>query len=164
MSYYGITISPKYRLKDPKTLFVLDENEITRVMNRFSKRYCLYPEFDSKSRLHYHGIALVHDHIKMHRSKYEIDTMIGLCKFDKLHSFKDRLRYLTYSMKEYADTRRVLKKQIRYRNRRRKKKIQKGLHAKKLDKNILKKSTSPLTTACKRVTAPSSKFIINFDV
>lgn len=135
MPYLEITVSPPYRCEDPKKLWKRDEEDLTKILNTFSKRYCLYPEFDKRtSRLHYHGLVFEHDEIKRHRVKWKLDK-IGLTKFGYFKTFRSQLTYLLYCQKQYADCRRMLGL-IRYRNRRRRQtKFKRGI-GKKLDVNI----------------------------
>lgn len=100
--YYFVTISPTYKLIDPEHLHKAYTIDITRQMNKFSRRWALYPEFDDKQRLHYHGLAYVHDTIKMYKVKHLLDK-IGWTKLQKCIDFEDRLSYLIYSQKQYAE-------------------------------------------------------------
>lgn len=116
---YGVTISPVYRRRDPRFLYNEDMYLIRKYLNRFSRHYCLYPEFDDKSRLHYHGIIHVHDNLKFHRTKYLIDRDIGFSYFDKIGDFNHHLSILMYSMKNWAENHKYFNNPIIYRNLRR---------------------------------------------
>lgn len=96
------TISPPYRLCDPEALHKKYTIDIARELNKFSRHYCLYPEFDDNQRLHYHGIVRVHDKIKMYKIKHKLD-MIGWTKIVKPDDFINKLRYLIYCQKQYAE-------------------------------------------------------------
>lgn len=100
---HEITISPRYRLKDPLTLLKEDKKIIRRYLNRFSKLYILYPEFDNKQRLHYHGMVEVHDKIKLFRTKHLIDKNVGWTKIGAIATYNDQLKWLMYCKKNKGD-------------------------------------------------------------
>lgn len=125
MPRYSVTISPPYRREDPKQLYEDDKIFIRRHLNKFSKDYCLYPEFSDKgSRLHYHGIVNVHDTVKMHRSKYRLDRHLGFSVFKRLNTFQQHLRALIYAMKEWAANCAVFLRPLMYRKLRRRKPVE----------------------------------------
>ncbi len=106
MTFYGITISPKYRTIDPDILYNEDMRIIRRWMNRFSSHYVIVPEFaELTARLHYHGTVIIADMIKFYKTKYRIDKEIGFVKIDLLKTFKDHLRWNIYIYKNYWKTR-----------------------------------------------------------
>lgn len=98
MSVYGITISPRYRTLNPQTLYDQDSHAIRRQLNKCSHHYILYPEFDTSSRLHYHGIIRMDDLRKYHHIKYCLDA-IGWTKCDKIKTHMDHLRWIIYCQK-----------------------------------------------------------------
>lgn len=114
LEIYSITISPPYRLFRPGELYEQDSYVLRRWLNKFSKHYCLYPEFDKHSRLHYHGIVKIDDLTKYHRTKYIIDKGLGFVRIDKLKTSIDHLRFLIYSMKEWAQNKETFKTPIIY--------------------------------------------------
>lgn len=104
---FAITISPRYRTLDPVRLYDMDMHGIRRYLNQCSHHYILYPEFDSTSRIHYHGVVQIDDIIKWHKIKYKFDG-IGFTKVDRFKTFKDHLTYLLYCQKDYAVTGQLL--------------------------------------------------------
>lgn len=104
--YYFITVSPPYRGLSVNKLFRQDTDQMRQLFNQFSDHYCLYPEFDDKGRLHYHGIVRITDKIKYFKVKYRIDQ-IGYCCAKELKTHMDHMRSLLYCMKEWPDTRRL---------------------------------------------------------
>lgn len=128
-TYYTITVSPSYKMIDPERLHAIYERLITKEINKFSNHWILYPEFDNKLRLHYHGLVVVNDKIKMYKTKHKLDK-IGHTKIDKPKDFKNRLTYLIYCQKQYAEIKSVYKP-IMYQRMRRKKIIPEVLPSKK---------------------------------
>lgn len=120
MPKYMVTISPPYRPVKPFTLYCDDTHDIRRYLNKFSHHYCLYPEFDDKSRLHYHGIAWIHDPIKLHKTKHLIDKSIGYSTFRLCKDFIEELRSLTYSMKNWPSNNTYFIQPIMYKRLKRK--------------------------------------------
>ncbi len=108
-SMWSITISPKYKAIDPVVLHKNFQYSIRKYLNRFSRTYELYPEFDKNSRLHYHGWFKVHDKIKMHRTKNKIDREIGFTKWDIIRTEKQYEGWIKYCTKEYDDTQKMIK-------------------------------------------------------
>lgn len=102
MNTFAITISPPLYRLDSLKLHKIYTYDITKILNRFSKHYMLYPEFTHDARLHYHGIIRVDDKIKYYRTKHKLDR-IGFTKLDPFKTFKDKLRYLIYSLKNYCE-------------------------------------------------------------
>lgn len=97
--YFAITVSPPLRQADPKYLYNEDVYELRRWFNTFSQYYMLYPEFDMKSRLHYHGVIRVNDWIKLHKTKHRISRLIGWIDIKPLMTFRDHLKWLIYCRK-----------------------------------------------------------------
>lgn len=124
MSYYCITISPTYKFIDVRNLHRIYTNIIIKYCNKFSKKYALYPEFDSNSRLHYHGLIYVHDIIKMHKCKYKfMKAMTAFIKYDKIKNYTHQLRCLIYSMKDWPVNREEFNHPVMYTKIRRKLKV-----------------------------------------
>lgn len=147
---YFITISPPYRAERPQSLYEQDRYIICKYLNQCSKYYCLYPEFSKDSRLHYHGIIRLDDPIKWYKNKHVIDKVLGWTKLIEIKSFKEHIRSLIYSQKNWASTRYLLEEPIIYRSLKRRKSIQVAEDIKKktiydyLDK-VKKDSTSGST-------------------
>lgn len=112
---YFLTVSPRYRNEDPLRLFDRDRYDLRKILNHFSNHYILYPEYDKSQRLHYHGIIYVTNRMRMIKDKHRID-LIGFCKFDQIDNFTQHLRSLTYSMKEWAQTKELHKEPIIYKS------------------------------------------------
>lgn len=119
---YALTISPPARhYAKSIDLYNNDMEHIRRFLNKFSSYYCLYPEFDNKFRLHYHGLVYVKDKIKLAHTKYLFDKGFGYTKFDIIKSFNDKLKWLLYSTKQWAENSHYFIAPIMYKNMRRKK-------------------------------------------
>lgn len=115
MAQYAITISPLPRnYTSPIKLYYGDIYRIQRQLNKFSKHYCLYPELDINNRLHYHGIIHIDDMIKFRHIKHIMDKELGFIKIDKFKTFKDKLKYLIYSMKQWPENNNYFQKPIIY--------------------------------------------------
>jgi len=70
----ALTISPEQRvevkanglnLEEVRQRYLKDCYCLHTALNRCSNNYTIYPEFDDKGRLHYHGIVFVHSLIAM---------------------------------------------------------------------------------------------------
>lgn len=118
ISEYAITISPKYQTIDPIYLYKDQTRRIIRILNKVSSHYCLYPEFDNNSRLHYHGIIDIKDLIKWHHIKHEVDQ-IGYTKLEEFKSFDRKLIWLIYCQKNWVETRTLMPEPIIYKRYRR---------------------------------------------
>lgn len=123
--FYSITISPRYRASTPIFLFNSDEPMIRRYLNKFSRYYIIYPEFDDKVRLHYHGILRVHDMLKYRCIKHTMDRMIGFTCIKKINTFNDKLKWLIYCQKQWASNIHLFEKPIIYRRLKRKRVVPK---------------------------------------
>ena len=96
INLYFITISEKRRKGNPKVLYEHDKYDIRRYLNRCSSHYCLYPEFDITSRLHYHGFIKINDMIKWHKQKHIVDSVLGYTKIVKIKNRTEMLRAILY--------------------------------------------------------------------
>lgn len=114
---YFITISPQYRAIAPALLYEQDKYDIYRLLNPCSHHFCLYPEFDKNSRLHYHGIIRIDDPIKWHKTKHIIDRVLGWTVIKPIESFRGHLTALVYSYKQWANNRSLFKEPIMYKRR-----------------------------------------------
>lgn len=99
---FGITISPPHRRGKPKDLLSVDTICMRQLLNRVSKDYTLYPEFDYQSRLHYHGMISFKDMLKWHKSvKHRMTQEIGFVKLERFKNTKEKTRWENYMMKDY---------------------------------------------------------------
>lgn len=98
---YGLTISPPYRNDRPKKLYKGDVYLLQKWLNKFSKMYSIYPEFDNNSRLHYHITLDICDLTKYHHTKYIVDKTIGYVKLNTLKTNLDLIGWQCYCQKDY---------------------------------------------------------------
>jgi len=106
---YAVTISPPQRYMKPDMLYSSDLIGLVYYLNRASKHYIIYPEFQhTTSRLHYHCIVRVDDMIKWHRQVYQQLAKIGYMKVDRLNTHYDHLRWLLYIRKDWELTKSIL--------------------------------------------------------
>ncbi len=97
---YSMTISPPYRFNRPTYLYNEDIPKIKRWLNKFSRHYVIYSEFDDESRLHYHLSVWIHDLIKYHKTKYLLNNKLGFIKTKLLKTRLDLLRWHIYCIKQ----------------------------------------------------------------
>lgn len=81
-------------------------DRIDPVLRRIGKSYILYPEFDDKGRLHYHGFIHGYDQIKYFATAHKLNR-IGWTKIDKIKSWLDNLRLVIYCQKQWRKTSQV---------------------------------------------------------
>lgn len=108
---FAITISPRNRVDKYNTLkwiFQNDASEICLLLRKCSKNFTIYPEFDVNSRLHYHGIAFVHDNIKWHKYVKPGLDKIGYTLVKEIKDYKNKSKWLEYCTKEWEDTKQIL--------------------------------------------------------
>lgn len=101
-----ITISPPTSLMKLSYRHQYYYDLLDPVLRRMCKSYILYPEFDNKGRLHYHGFLHDFDEIKYIATNYKLNR-IGWTKVDKLKTFKDQLRTVLYCQKEWRKTTKI---------------------------------------------------------
>lgn len=107
--FFAITISPEFRLVRPNFLLNMDMFQISRALNKCSKHWCLVPEFDKKSRLHYHGVIRIDDMVKWHRSVFFTLTKgTGFTCVKAMNTIKDHMGWLCYMYKDWHLTRAIL--------------------------------------------------------
>lgn len=108
---YAITISPPCNPPTVSCLKWLDikEYDIRRLLNKFSRHYILYPEFSDTGRLHWHGLIIVHDKLALNLTRHLINKQLGWLALKPIRTFKDKLGWLMYCQKEYADICRAFK-------------------------------------------------------
>lgn len=99
--FYAFTISPRLYNGNQKFAYEVQSFKIRILLKFISRHFCLYPEFDDKGRLHYHGIVRVYDKVKLHKTKHKFDREVGFLKYERLMTFKDHLTYLVYCRKQY---------------------------------------------------------------
>lgn len=103
MATYALTVSPPYRTQSPTYLYNSDKPWLQKQLNRCSDHYIMYPEFDERGRLHYHGIILLRSISSWGFVKSTIDKNLGFCCLKKLGSFRDKLGWLLYCTKEHQE-------------------------------------------------------------
>lgn len=103
-----ITISPPTSLLSLRYRLQHYHDLLDPILRRMSKSYILYPEFDEKGRLHFHGFLHGFDNIKYIATNYKLNR-IGWTKIDKLKTFKDNLRTVLYCQKEWRKTTQIFK-------------------------------------------------------
>lgn len=101
VSYYALTVSPPHRNRSPRYLYNSDSPYLIRQLNRCSDHYILYPEFDDKGRLHYHGVVRINNKMSWGFVKYNIDSALGYTCLKPLETNIDHIRWLLYCRKEY---------------------------------------------------------------
>lgn len=100
-SYYALTISPPVREKSPRYLYNGDKPILIRQLNRCSDHYILYPEFDPKGRLHYHGVVRLTSKTSWGFVKSTIQSMIGFSCLKQIKTHGEHIGWLNYCRKEY---------------------------------------------------------------
>lgn len=114
----AFTLSPPHRftsgtdLKNPnRVLYEEDKNQIKSILKYIRcGTYILYPEFDDKARLHYHGIINLDSNQKVRFYKYAHCKLkqIGFVDFKPLKTFEDKLKWVIYMSKHWPETKQVL--------------------------------------------------------
>lgn len=113
----ALTISPpnrclKANMLNPFSLMFLEDGLYIRQVLKQDRisRYIIYPEFDKKARLHYHGILTLdsNQYIRFYKHGLHKLKNIGFIDVKKLDSFMDKLRWGIYMRKEWGITRDIL--------------------------------------------------------
>lgn len=104
----ALTVSPPYRIQGPRYCYNDDMNFL-KFIRLCSKHFIIYPELSRSSRLHYHGLILISDHIKYHKKIVPALKRMGHVKIDPIRTFADHLRWLLYIRKEWETSRYVVK-------------------------------------------------------
>lgn len=99
----AITISPPPRNSSTEFLYNNDIYVIRRWLNKFSKHYLIYPEFDLSSRLHYHGVVRVEDFTKLHKTRHSFSRTLGYVVTKPLKESRDNIAWLQYCKKNYGE-------------------------------------------------------------
>lgn len=119
MEYREITISPPLRIvnvikhKDPNFHIYFDDMiQIRSILdyNRF-EHYIIYPEFDSKGRLHYHGRINLNSNEKIRFYKHAMAKLAQIGYFHTSvikHDIKSQLHWDLYMKKEWPITKEIL--------------------------------------------------------
>lgn len=117
MPSLAITISPPHRpyckfIHQYKMMYIDDTFIIRHAFkkNRI-KRFIIYPELDSKGRLHYHGIINLdkNEYVRFYKSTLGIlQRNIGFVDVKQLQSFIDKMRWVTYMGKDFGTTKEIL--------------------------------------------------------
>lgn len=110
---WAITISPPMRhtfdrfVSPNRFQYMEDRLHIDTIFkyNRIG-RYIIWPEFDKRGRLHYHGIVVLNGTELTRMFKHGIHKLkhIGHVDFKELETFKDNLRWVLYMSKEAGFT------------------------------------------------------------
>jgi len=113
----AITISPPNRIKGTKVrnpnrnMFDEDRKNIKSIFkyNRI-KRYIVFPEFDVKGRLHYHGVLTLdsNERIRFYKHAMHKLALTGFVDIKPLNDFLGHLRWLCYIKKQWHITKQVL--------------------------------------------------------
>lgn len=104
-----ITITPPPRHGNQKHVYLDDKLHIQSSLKKI-KRYMIYPEFDSKGRLHYHGILLCTDseYVSLYKECRPKLERLGFVHTEKLETFNNNLRTIIYCQKEWGTTKDIL--------------------------------------------------------
>lgn len=105
-----ITISPPPRLGKPSVLYGDDMHVIQWVLRKI-KRYIIYPEFDEKRRLHYHGMIIMtaSERCTLYKECIpKLTSLLGYVDTSEPKNFNENLRTVLYCQKEWNDTKHIL--------------------------------------------------------
>jgi len=111
-----VTISPapnRYNklLKNPLShLYTEDMLYLKQCLGKHISRCYMYPELDSKGRLHYHGIMSMGDHgkVSFYKSVKPRLERLGFVQAIVPKDHYDKLRWIHYCRKEWHITQRIL--------------------------------------------------------
>lgn len=112
--YYFITVSPRERFQNPKLLYYNDIRIMRPILNKCSDHYLIYPEFSSKSRLHYHGIIRITSDYKWHANMWRLKAYLGFVCMEKIEDHMQHMRCMIYSSKDYWKNRNIFKNLFMY--------------------------------------------------
>jgi len=113
----AITISPPLRynnklFKNPNKCQYMDDLIFIRHVFHYNRigSYIIYPEFDQKGRLHYHGtLNLSHDElVRFYKHAVHKLGNLGFVDHKRLLTFMDKLKWSIYCKKEFGLTRDIL--------------------------------------------------------
>jgi len=114
---YALTISPPKRsdyksFRNPYAIQYIEDCSFIRSILAYNKiyRYILYPEFDDKQRLHYHGVMTLDYTQKTRVYKHAMHKLqqLGFVDIKPLYTFLDNLRWVIYMKKSFGFTSTVL--------------------------------------------------------
>lgn len=117
MQKIAITISPPPRTlyrdtKNPYQFQFLDDKLIITQVFKYNriKSFIIYPEFDSKGRLHYHGILnLNHNElVRFHKHAIHKLRKLGFIDISPINAFSNNLRQIVYMSKDWGYTKDIL--------------------------------------------------------
>lgn len=117
MPKLAITISPPTRQKylcnsNPNRMQYDDDKAIIKSVLSYNKiyKYIIFPEFDEKGRLHYHGIIDLDNtrYIRFHKHAIHKLKQIGFVDISLLKEFKNNLRQCIYMQKDWGMTKQIL--------------------------------------------------------
>lgn len=100
------------RFREPNKLYFIEDVSHIRAVLKYNRipRYIIYPEFDEKGRLHYHGILALdsNQYIRFYKHAMHKLKRIGFVDVKPLKTFKDKLRWICYIKKSFGTTREIL--------------------------------------------------------
>lgn len=117
MPKLAITISPPPRYKyiknkDPERLQYDDDKSQIKSIMSYNKiyTYIIFPEYDDKLRLHYHGIInMTHtQYIRFQKHAIHKLRLIGFVDISIINEFINNLRQCVYMQKNWAETKQIL--------------------------------------------------------
>jgi len=113
----AITISPKHRTHgtlyvNPQRHLYLDDRMIIAFYLKKSNitRYIIFPEFDEKGRLHYHGVLTLNHHqfVTFYKQTYFKLSRLGFVDVKQMSTFEDKFRWSIYMKKNWGITKDIL--------------------------------------------------------
>lgn len=104
-----VTISPPLRKANNQFHIFADDMMIIKYIRRCSKHYMIYPEFDIKGRLHYHGLIYISDPMKWYKQILPMFRKIGFVDVQIIgRTFENKLNVLLYIRKHWMVTKDIL--------------------------------------------------------
>jgi len=116
-THLALTISPPNRMKGTKlrnyNRFLYEEDILhIRAVFKYNKinSFIIFPEFDDKGRLHYHGTVTLNTNqlTRWHKHAECKLRLMGFIDYKPLRGFLDRLRWIFYCRKDFWKTKEVL--------------------------------------------------------
>jgi len=117
MPKLAITISPPSRMlynknNNPNRMLFDDDRNMIKSIMSYNKiySYIIYPEFDEKGRLHYHGIINLTNtqYVRFHKHAIHKLKQIGFVDISIIKTFVNNLRYIVYMSKNWGETKMIL--------------------------------------------------------
>lgn len=114
----ALTISPPLRfgsgtkLRNPNKYLYQEDMRQLKAIFKYIRcgTYIVWPEFDEKGRLHYHGTISfdVNQWVRFHKYAIHKLRLIGFCDTKILKTFTDKLRWLLYCRKTWNTSSMIL--------------------------------------------------------